>query len=242
MRKSPQFFALFFIIITVGRVAAFISLGLHIGVMGWAFAIGLTACVFITAYFARYKETRWAGGVGLVFFLLIDLWFNEFELIRTLSTKQLVPPVANFMNIPQQDLQFAMQFSALVFGAFPTIAAALLGWLQSGADRVAVLKSRRVLPPFMLAFAARFQSWFPEQADRVKISNPNYRDGSENEVIEGTEIAAKQLPGKAVRWDVLTASDKAQIAGMLPLQIISRYGGSERRARMWKQWAREGKQ
>lgn len=242
MRKSPQFFALFFILITVGRVAAFISLGLHIGAIGWLFAIGLTACVFVSAYFARYRETKVAGIVSLLFFLTIDLWFNEFELIRTLSTRQLVPPIANFMEIPQKKLQYAMQFSALVFGAFPTIAAALLGWLQSGADRVAVLKSRRVLPPFMLAFAARFQSWFPETADRVKITNPNFREGSETEVIEGSEISAKQLPSKAARWEHLTASDKAQIAALLPIQIIAKYGGSERRARMWKQWAREGKQ
>lgn len=241
MRKTPQVLALFFIAITIGRVAAFISVGLDVGFTGWLFSFGLAFGVYISAFFVRHKESRWAALFALTFFVLTDLWFNEFELVRVLSTSQILTPDANFLGIEHIYLVYSMQFSALVFGAFPTIAAALLGWLQAGADRVAVLKSRSVFPSIGVAIAAKISSLFPETLDTVKISRFDNPQLPENNAVYNAETSMPRL-GKSARWERLSNSEKAEIANLLPMQIAAKYGGSERRARMWLQWIREGKQ
>lgn len=245
MRKTPQFLAFLFILITIGRVAAFIEFGLHVGWTAKIFAVALAVGVYVTAYFLRYKETRIPAGIGLAFFTIMDLWFNEFELIRVLSAVSMVAPESNFMNWDAEKLHFALQVSALAFGAFPTIAAGVLGWLQAGADRVATLKTRRINLPFAVAFAAKIQSWIPETTDTVKITRPGGNQGAESAVIDGTEISAPQLPSRSSRWERLTENDKADIAANSVFWIIQKYGfsgkGAPRKARMWKQWVREGK-
>lgn len=234
MRKSPSRLALFFILITITRVALFVAVGLKIGWLGYAFAVGLAVGVYVTAYFVRFPQTRLAAGIGLAVFGLADLFFNEAELIRSLSAEQLISPDANFIGIGQEFLRYAMQISAIVFGAFPTIAAAILGWLQSGAERIVVLKSKAWFGQFGVAIAAKAAKWFPETMD-TNISLPNGQLQLPGNSGNGNIVAIK------ARWEDISASEKAEIAGKTVLQIIAKYGGSARRARMWKQWIEAGK-
>lgn len=234
MRNAPFRLAVVFLLITIERVALFTSLGLKVGWTGWVFGLGLPLGVYVSAFFLRYKETRWPGITMTGFFMLFDLWFNEGELIRSLSSADLVPPDSNFLGMGAAELTNLMQISALAFGAFPTIAAAGLGWLQSGAERVAVLRTRSWFGKFGLAIGARVSSWFPETEEkrqvegRVLVEMP---DGSGN----------RQISAGKVRWDTLSAGQKVEIAALPDAQIIALYGGSRRRARMWRQWAKEGK-
>lgn len=237
MRQNPQRLALFFIAITIARVAFFVALGLQVGWMGYAFAVGLAAGVYVSAYFLRFKETKWAALTSLTVFMLTDLWFNEFENIRTVSTAQLINDDANFMSIDATTIRYSMQFSALVFGAFPTLAAALLGWLQSGVERVQVLKTRSWFGKFGVGIMAKFESYFPEIEDKhnsaVQIStvtNGKLLPESGNNGNRGKE-----------RWEEISAEKRAEFPSLSVGQMVALYGGTPRRARMWKQWVKEGK-
>ena len=234
MRHNPQRLAFFFILITITRVAMFVALGLNVGWFGYAFAIGLAAGVYVSAYFLRFKEAKWAAISTLAIFMLADLWFNEFENIRTVSTSQLISDNANFMNIDANTIRYGMQFSALVFGAFPTVAAALLGWLQASAETVQVLKTRSWFGKFGVGIVAKFERYFPEIEDKAK----NFPQIS-------TSVPGKLLTDggnrRNLRWAELSAEEKAKLPNFSAGQIVSLYGGSPRRARMWKSWVKEGK-
>lgn len=238
MRNNPSRLAIFFVLITITRVATFAVFGLQIGWMGYAFAIGLAAGVYITAYFIRFDETRLPAVVGLVLFLVADMWFNEFENIRTISALALVDNSVNFLSWDAETIRRLMQVSALVFGAFPTIAAAVLGWLQSGAERVRVLKTRNWFGKIGLAFAARIENSFPEVEDRASARLAAPAEKAEISVVADGE---NQATGRKVRWEEIAAEERSQFPVMTDYQIVTRYGGSVRRARMWRQWVRENK-
>lgn len=235
MRHNSFRLAFFFILITITRVAMFVAYGLQIGWMGYAFAVGLAAGVYLTAYFLRFKETKTAAGIALTFFLIADLWFNEFENIRTVSVSTLIDANANFMNFDAETIRYGMQFSALVFGAFPTIAAALLGWLQSGAERVQVLRHRNWFGKLGTSLSKAIEASFPEVSDVARV-RPVIS-------VESVENSTKQLPlqNRKVRWNDIPKEQRSQFPNMTDEQIVLRYGGTTRRARMWRQWVREGK-
>ena len=69
-------------------------------------------------------RVRTVAVVGLAFFVVIDGYFNIIEVLRTLLIPELYYP-------------------ALVYGAFPTIAAALLAALQGYVDRLPVPPTSR---------------------------------------------------------------------------------------------------
>lgn len=234
MRKLPARLAAFFILITILRVANFAVYGLKIGTLGYAFAVGLAIGVYASAYFVRFKETRVAAVFGLILFGAGDLWFNEFELMRSLSTEQLLPPDANFLHFTNESLIKGMQITAVIYGAFPTIAAIVLGYMQSGAEKVGSLKVRQWFGRFGIKIQAIFESFFPETSDK---------GGS-------VTTTTQQLPGNngngneygiAVRWETLTARQKEEIAGMSTRAIIAAYAVKSRTARNWKKWSVEGK-
>lgn len=224
MRKLPQRLAMFFILITIARVAFFVVYGLQVGPLGYAFAIGLAAGVYVTAYFIQYPETRFPAAIGLVFFLIADLWFNEFEMIRTLSEVSVLSESANFLSIKAETLTHMVQFSALVFGAFPTIAAFLLGWLQGGADKVKSLKTRAWFGRLGLQLGVKIASWFPEREDQA--GNTTMLAAGRG-VIEG-KVVGKKSKGK------LTAEDWDFIASHSSRQIAAQFGTTVRNARNWR--------
>lgn len=114
MKKLPLILSALFLMITLARVAAFVSDDLNAGLLGWIFSIGLGVSVFAWAYWTRVKTTRIAALVGLLFFIAVDATFNMIEVWTSITS---VDPL--------------IRGAALVYGAFPTVAVALAGWLTS---------------------------------------------------------------------------------------------------------------
>lgn len=66
-------------------------------------------------------------------------------------------------------------------------------------------------------------------------------ESSNRKLPEISNISARQLPspkGKT-RWGEIPIEKRSQFPSMTEGQIVSMYGGTPRRARMWKQWVRE---
>lgn len=234
MRYAAQRLALFFIAITITRVAFFVSFGLKIGWMGWAFALGLGYGVYLFAYSLRFPNTFWAALFGLAAFMVADLFFNEMELVRTLSAENFVATDSYFLGFRAAELRQWMQVGALVFGAFPTIAAGMLGWLQSGMERVQSLRTRTWFGKIGVGIMASFNKYFPETEDRGARLPGISASGS------GKLLTAGGNTGK-MRWEELSSEDRANLPRLSAGQIVARYGGSPRRARMWKEWVKDGK-
>lgn len=230
MRKAPQGMALFFVAIVVGRVAAFISLGLKVGWTGWLFGIGIATCVYVAMYYSGIERTkkraRWVAG----FFITVDLFFNEGELIRTLSVAALVPPHANFLNLGQSELTVWIQRAALLFGAVPTIAVALLGWLQSDVD---IYYTNKLTPwqRVTKAVASMFGNITVAIAIRAEgiatwILPVATKQGKKLPLIDG------QIVGK--NKAELSAADIAYIVANNRAAIMARFGVSDGTAGNWK--------
>lgn len=224
MRKMPQRLALFFILITIARVAFFMVQGLHVGPLGYAFAIGLAAGVYVSAFYVRFPQTQKAAIVSLVFFLTVDLWFNEFEVIRTMAEAENFSSAALFLSWDAEILRKMVQFSALVFGAFPTFAAALLGWMQSGAEKANLGKRRAWFGQFGLQFGAKILSYFPEISE----------DGQNRPALTGSSDVIEGNTGLKVSKGRLVSEDWDWISAHAVRQIAVKYGTSVRNARNWK--------
>ena len=117
MRRLPVLLVAAFLAITLARVAQFTALHMHAGVLGWLFAAGLGVAVYTASYWTRTATTRRAAGVALVFFVAVDSYFNFAD--TWLSADTSTPLIAA---------------GAVLYGLFPTVSVALLGWL-SGAIR-----------------------------------------------------------------------------------------------------------
>lgn len=139
MRKLPTLVAGAFLAIQLQRVADFVSKGLNGGpVLGWAFALGIAAGVFVSAYWTRQsitrkdgeedkrdRQARSAAWWSLVIFISLDGAFNLAETLRVLIDQ-------------------GLRVYAVIYGVSPTVAAAVLGSMQGRIDRlpVAPRKSR----------------------------------------------------------------------------------------------------
>src|SRR5688572_21396372 len=99
MRKAPQFIATLFLIITLGRVADFVSNGLGDGGNGPFFSAALAVGVYVVSFFTRWKISRNAARVGIIAFIGVDLLFNLMELTRTLSAKNMIVEGSNFLGM-----------------------------------------------------------------------------------------------------------------------------------------------
>lgn len=117
MRRLPVLLVATFLAITLARVAQFTATHMHAGVLGLLFAAGLGVAVYTASYWTRTATTRRAAGVALVFFVAVDSYFNFAD--TWLSADTSTPLIAA---------------GAVLYGLFPTVSVALLGWL-SGAIR-----------------------------------------------------------------------------------------------------------
>lgn len=141
MRKAAQYLAVFFVITQVDRVANFIHLyqpadTLFYVLLSYGQSIGLAIGVYLSFFFVRQPKVRRAAIVGIIVFGGADLFFNEFALIRTVSAKALIEADSSFVWISAEYLQVANQIVALAYGVLPTLASAILGWIQGGVDRL----------------------------------------------------------------------------------------------------------
>ena len=121
MRRLPILLVAAFLAITLARVAQFTALHMRAGVLGWLFAAGLGVAVYTASYWTRTATTRRAAGVALVFFVAVDSYFNFDDTWLAADTS--TPLIAA---------------GAVLYGLFPTVSVALLGWLSG---------SIRKLPP-----------------------------------------------------------------------------------------------
>lgn len=147
MRKLPTYIAALFLTVTLWRVAGFAGELLKADGLGWVFAIGLGAAIYLSAYHdrehitikdgreedRRSSNTRKSAKKNLVFFLLVDGFFNLAK-----SLLDVIPPDTVFT--------IWLQYSgAVIYGVFPTIAAALLGELQGYVDRLPYVERKNIL-------------------------------------------------------------------------------------------------
>jgi len=117
MLRLPVALVAAFLAITLARVAQFTAHHMQAGVLGWLFAAGLGVAVYTASYWTRTATTRRAAGVALVFFVAVDSYFNFADTWLAADTS--TPLIAA---------------GAVLYGLFPTVSVALLGWL-SGAIR-----------------------------------------------------------------------------------------------------------
>ncbi len=131
MKRLPLILGLIFISVTVHRVALFSGGGFN----GWAIALALAIGVFLSAYFSEMKTTSKPALIALVAFVLVDGLFNVSEVLK--------------WSVEQGRWDFALKFSDdtriyiyrladPLYGVFPTLAAAMLGWLSRATERLMV--------------------------------------------------------------------------------------------------------
>jgi hypothetical protein len=230
MKKSPLALSAFFLAITVYRTAMFAADGLALDWLGMAFAVGIAVGVYVSAYFIRRRETALWAWLALPAFMLVDLAFNMLEVVRTLSTANFVPNDANFLNMSSADIRFSMQWAGIAFGMFPTLATALLGLMQGGADKIDWTNRASFLWQIRMAIMARFG--FGNTAEQAI-------DGG----ITVTKPAAPQIiSGKrgGTPKNQLTADQISALPLLDDGQIVAMYNIAPRTARKWKQDVKNG--
>lgn len=242
MRKAPQFLALFLIIITFVRVSQFLSFGIKLGWLGFAFAVAVTLGVYVSGFFSSVKGLSLTGRITAILLLVAfgatDLLFNTLEMIRTLAPETLIGSGENFLYLNATALTAIMHTAALVYGVLPTLLAGGLGILQGQAEKVASLNHRSWIAAFFKAISATLQKGIVANLEeRYHISNyrqiPSGNSGKSLPVGDDIAIDAEEF--RQVRWGDLTSADKSAIAAMNSRQIMAKYRlGSERTARDWK--------
>ncbi len=155
MRRLPTLLAMTFIGITLTRVAVLASGPLGAGWLGWLFAVGLGAGVYLAAYWMKVSDagTKAAASMTLAFFVLADLAFNNAEVYRHMAAQG-----------TWED--WMLRVAGLVYASFPTLAAALLGWLQGRVDRLppAPMRKGAIFPRIKLWIAAQIDAQIPQDA------------------------------------------------------------------------------
>ncbi len=242
MKRMPLLLAVGFVLITFFRVSAFLFTGMRLGWLGFSFALALTLGVYVTAYFIRFRETKWIAIAALAIFTSADLWFNEFEMVRSLSPEQLLGVSANFLGFNSESITWGLHLSALIYGALPTTCAVLLGVLQSRVEKVATLKVRGFWGQLWFAIGATFTKGIRANLESA-LGKENFA-----QLPSGNQGKSLPEPGDGVinagkvRWEDLKVADKEEIAQMTPRQVLARYGNiSIRTARNWKTWIEQGK-
>lgn len=113
MRRLPILLSGLFLAITLARVAEFSSQRMGAGVLGWLFAVGLGTAVYTASYWTRTATTRKQAMTALVFFVSVDAYMNFADVWMAADTTISLVAVG-----------------AVLYGLFPTLATALLGWMS----------------------------------------------------------------------------------------------------------------
>lgn len=241
MRKAPQYLTYFFIVISVQRVAVYLAESLHVSWLGWPFALGIAFGIYVGMYYQgeaiteRYaRQTAWM-------FIIVDLVYNEFEIINQLSAAELVTPDSNFLGIGHEWLTYGIQASAVLFGAIPTLAVAFLGRLQNAADqhwKGKLTNTQRIMNALTKslsnvtgAIAIRFEAF--AFGGSKGASQPSHGVPADD-----GQVIITATPKK---WKQLTADDVAFISVNGRGQIANRYGISDGAAGNWKRDILAGK-
>lgn len=228
MKTSPGNLSLFFLAVTIFRAAIFMAIGLMLGWVGTALAIGNAVGVFVSAYFLG-RLSFWRGIFValpiLAMFWFVDTAFNMLEVVRTLSTANFVPKDANFLNMSAADIRWLMQWAGLVVGIFPSLATASLGLLQSQADTIDFTNNKSFFGQMQLAILAKigYKNTAPEAIQPVTMVESTF---------EQPRISGKT---KMIAKNTLSAEQKSALPTLTDGQIVSMYGIKPRTARKWRQ-------
>jgi 4-amino-4-deoxy-L-arabinose transferase-like glycosyltransferase len=153
MKRLPLILSALFLAITLARVASFAQHELKAGALGWIFSIALGVAVYASAYWTRIPTTRKQAIAALVLFILIDAFFNFAHVWLSADTQQ--PLVAG---------------GAVLYGLFPTLAVALLGWLSGAISRLPPGVGERGRNRLEQALYSRIVQWAEraEQTEQAK--------------------------------------------------------------------------
>lgn len=242
MRKAAQYLAIFFVITQVDRVANFIHLyqpadTLFYVLLSYGQSIGLAIGVYLSFFFVRQPKVRFAAWAGIIVFGGADLFFNEFALIRTVSAKALIEADSSFVWIPAEILQVANQIVALAYGVLPTLASAILGWIQGGVDK---LTDADLKPTVWTRIQRSTVKWFDNYTVRAAFAmeaiasknggvatNTNGNDGSID--AEFSEVVTPKkwndLNQRDVDW-ILTKRKNARGAIQAKFQVSNGTAGN----------------
>lgn len=234
MRRAPQYLTYFFIVISVQRVAEYIANSLHVSWMGWPFALGIALGIYVAMWYRGEAVTEKAARQTAWMFIIVDLIFNEFELINKLSSAQMVANDSNFLGIGHQWLTYGNQASALLFGAIPTLAVAFLGRLQNSADqhwKGKLTNTQRIgnAASKMIANVTGAIAFRVEGFAMKGGNSATPRSGS----MPASDGQSAASAGRK-RWKDLTADDVAFITANGRSAIMARYGISDGAAGNWK--------
>ncbi len=156
MRRLPVILAAAFLAITLARVATYTSREMAAGPLGWIYSVGLGLSVYAAAYWTRHQTTRKAALVAMGFFIAVDCLFNFSEVWLTASLDQPITVVG-----------------AVVYGLFPTLATALLGWLQTSIAKLPPTKSEvRINGAFSGWIARLFAEPAKPEPVQIVVSEP----------------------------------------------------------------------
>lgn len=214
MRKIAQYLAIFFIVTQVDRVANFIHLyqpadTLFYVLLSYGQSIGLAIGVYLSFFFVRQQKVKWPAIFGIVIFGGADLFFNEFALIRTVSAKALIEAGSSFVWIKAEQLQIANQIVALAYGVLPTLASAILGWIQGGVDKLTDAELRYTpIERVIRSLNKWFDNWTIRGAVAIEAvasrSGGNATNTKDNSGIIDAETSEIATPKK---WNDLTQRD-----------------------------------
>ena len=242
MRKFAQYLAVFFVITQVDRVANFIHLyqpadTLFYVLLSYGQSIGLAIGVYLSFFFVRQPKVRTAAIFGIIVFGGADLFFNEFALIRTVSAKALIEADSSFVWIKADKLQIANQIVALAYGVLPTLASAILGWIQGGVDKLTDGDLKYSPPERVIrALIKGLDSWVGKIAIRVEgvayASGGNATNTRENNGVVDADFSEvvtpkrwSDLTQKDVDW-ILTKRKNARVAIMARYQVSNGTAGN----------------
>lgn len=242
MRKFAQYLAIFFVVTQVDRVANFIHLyqpedTLFYVLLSYGQSIGLAIGVYLSFFFVRQPKVKWPAIFGIIVFGGADLFFNEFALIRTVSNKALIEADSSFVWITAEQLQIANQIVALAYGVLPTLASAILGWIQGGVDKLTDSDLRYTpIERAIRALNKGFDGWMGRIAIRVEgvavssggsatntSGNSSIIDGEIPEVV--TPKKWNDLNQKDIEW-ILTKRKNARGAIMARYQVSNGTAGN----------------
>lgn len=248
MRRSAERLALFFIITQVDRVAGYIHLfqpadTLFYYLLSYGIAIGLAYGVYTSFFYVRQPKVKWASISGIILFGGFDLLFNELALIRTASMKTLISSTSSFVWIDAEYLQVAIQASVIAYGILPTLASAVLGWMQGGADKVTDAEFGRITVWMRMGKAVSkiFDSLALQFAFRIEGIGSKLSRLDNDSPQEVTPINAEFTQSATPkRWNDLSREDVVfvQVAGRKAIQ--AKYGISNGSAGNWKASVKSG--
>jgi hypothetical protein len=243
LRKSPMILSGVFIFITLTRVAELADSGFQAGVLGWVFSIAMGVSVFVSSYYMRVAMIRKGGeedrrskllrrtaAVAMVFFVVIDGVFNVVEVMRSLDDS-------------------ALYYPALIYGAFPTVAAALLGSLQGYVDRIPMPPPRGFWKGIQKRIIKILELWIDTTTEKWQNRITNNTTETVNIAPKPAQVRSKPLKPKNTPASKKTPAERVSTAnydafidyqiknGYPPLsagQIMVEFGVNATTANKWR--------